>query len=280
MGLKTKLILIAVGLVLLLSSLGIGCERIDAGSVGIKVNMTGGTQGIAKTEYVTGWCFYWRLAQKVYEFPTYQQHKEYDPYEVPAKGGTMFTVHPTFNYNLNAGEVGNMFQRYRLGLSTLENGFIKNSMTTAIREVTNTFTADSILNNQAGYDAAIYNKLNKELAPYFQVTQFTANLIPDPNLKASIINKAKAVQDAQAAIAQQSVTRANAEIDIINAKKDSVVTMTAALAEANSMRAKNEALKESPQLVEYTKALKWNGVLPSTIMGGSGAVPFFNINKQ
>jgi regulator of protease activity HflC (stomatin/prohibitin superfamily) len=278
MSTKFKLLLGAFAFVLIMGSFFVGCERIDAGNVGIKVNMTGGNQGVAKTEYVTGWCFYWRLAQKVYEFPTYQQHKEYEPYEVPAKGGTMFTVHPTFNYNLNSGEVGNMFQRYRLSLSNLENGFIKNSMTTAIREVTNTFTADSILNNQAGFDAAIFDKLNKELSPYFQVTQFTANLIPDPKLKDAIIAKAKAVQDAQASIAQQQVTVANAEIDVINARKDSTIKMLSANAEANAIRVKQDALKESPQYVELIKAQAWDGKLPQYILGG-GTVPFFNINK-
>lgn len=280
MSFKTKLLLVTVAFVLLLSSLFVGCERIDAGHVGIKVNMTGGNQGVAKTEYVTGFCFYWRLAQKVYEFPTYQQHKEYDPYDVPAKGGTVFTVHPTFNYNLNAGEVGAMFQRYRLSLGNLENGFIKNSMTTAIREVTNTFTPDSILNNQAGYDAAILNKLNDELKPFFQITQFTANLVPDPKLKDAISNKARAVQEAQAAVAQQQVTAAQAQIDVINARKDSTVKMLVANAEANAIKVKQDALKESPQYVELIKAQTWDGKLPQTIVGGNGTVPFFNINKQ
>jgi regulator of protease activity HflC (stomatin/prohibitin superfamily) len=242
--------------------------------------MTGGNQGIAKTEYVTGWCFYWRLAQKVYEFPTYQQHKEYDPYEVPAKGGVVFTVHPTFNYNLNSGEVGNMFGRYRLSLSKLENGFIKTSMITAIREVTNTFTPDSILNNQAGYDAAIFAKLNQELHPYFQITQFTANLIPDPKLKDAISEKAKAVQEAQAKLAQVNVANANAQIEITNARKDSAVMVAKANGEAEAIRVKQNALKESPQYVELIKAQQWDGKLPQTIIGGSGAVPFFNIQKQ
>lgn len=153
-------------------------------------------------------------------------------------------------------------------------------MITAIREVTNTFTADSILNNQAGYDAAILNKLNSELKPYFQITQFTANLVPDPTLKQAISNKAKAVQEAQAAKAQQQVTQANAEIEIINARKDSTVTMLKANSEANAIRAKQDALKESPQYVELIKAQTWDGKLPQTIIGGSGAVPFFNIQKQ
>lgn len=72
----------------------IGCERIDAGHVGIKVNNSGGERGISKTEYVTGWVFYNRFNSRIYEFPTFQQHKEYEPFTVPSKGGTIFTVHP------------------------------------------------------------------------------------------------------------------------------------------------------------------------------------------
>lgn len=274
MSAKSKLFLGVVGFILLLSSFFVGCERIDAGNVGIKVNMTGGNQGVAKTEYVTGWCFYYRLAQKVYEFPTFQQHKEYEPYNVPTKGGTMFTVHPTFNYNLNAGEVGSMFQKYRLSLSTLENGYLKTSMSTAIREVTNTFTVDSILNNQAGYDAAILDKLNKELAPYFQVTQFTANLTPDDRLKEAIINKSKAIQEAQAKQAEVAVAQANALVELTNARKDSTIKVMTALAEARAIKEKQEVI--TPQYVEYIKWVNAGDAVPrvpATVLGsGSGYI--------
>ena len=46
-------------------------------------------------------------------------------------------------------------------------------------------------------------------------------------------------------------------------------------AEANAIKIKTEALRESPQLIEYQKALGWDGKLPQTMLGG--AVPFFNI---
>lgn len=270
MSTKFKLIFGAFAFLAIISSLFVGCERIDAGNVGIKVNMTGGNQGVARTEYVTGWCYYWRLAQKVYEFPTFQQHKEYEPYDVPTKGGTVFTVHPTFNYNLNAGNVGDMFQKFRVSLKNLEEGFLKTSMTTAIREVTNTFTVDSILNNQAGYDAAILEKLNKELHPYFQVTQFTANLTPDPKLKDAISNKAKAIQEAQAKLAEVTVAEANAKIELTNARKDSAVKVMTALAEARAIREKQEVI--TSQYVEYTKWVNASPDIPrvpSTVLGSS-----------
>lgn len=265
-----KVIGIAFILIIVLLSSFVGCERIDAGHVGLKVNMTGGNQGVSKTEYVTGWQSYWRLAQKIYEFPTYQQHKEYEPYQVPTKGGIPFTVHPTFNYNLDAGKVAEMFQRFRVSLNTLEDGYLKTTMSTTIREVTNTFTADSLLNNQAGFDMAILEKLNKKLHPYFTVTQFTANLTPDDKLKDGIVNKAKAVQDAQAKQAQVAVAIANAQVELTNGRKDSALTVMKAESEAKAIRVKQEALQQSPQYVELIKAERWDGKLPTVTSGGTG----------
>ncbi len=256
----------------------VGCERIDAGHVGIKVNNTGGNQGVSKTEYVTGWNFYWRLAQRIYEFPTYQQHKEYEEYSVPTKGGAVFEVHPSFNYSLNAGEVANMFQKFRLGIKQLEEGYLKNAVAQSVREVTNTFTVDSILNNLAIYDASILDKLNQTLKPFFVVTQFTANLQPDKRLSESILNKAKAIQEAQASLAQVQVAEANAKVDITNAKKDSAVRVTLAKGEAEAIKVKQEALKQSPQYVELIKAEAWDGKLPQVVTSGSGT--FFNLTPK
>lgn len=267
---------IGIVILLLLFSCFRGCERIDAGKVGIKVNMTGGNQGVSHTEYVTGWCFYWRLQQKVYEFPVYQQHKEYEPYEIPTKGGTIFTVHPMFNYNISPGEVGNMFQRYRVGLETLEETYLKSAMMISIREVTNTFTADSILNNQTGYDAAIVDRLNHQLSPYFLVSQFTANLKPDPRLSDAIIAKSRAIQEAQAKISQIAVTNANNQIEIAVATKDSTIKVKSANAEAEAIMVKQRALQQSPQYIDLIKAEKWNGVLPATMLG-SGSNTLFNL---
>jgi hypothetical protein len=65
-----------------------------------------------------------------------------------------------------------------------------------IREVTNTFTVDSILNNLSLYDAAIVTGLNKKLAPFFTVSTFTSGLQPDEKLAATIAAKADAIQQA------------------------------------------------------------------------------------
>lgn len=247
----------------------VGCERIDAGHVGIKVNMAGGDKGVSKTEYVTGWVFYTRAFSKVYEFPTYQQHKEYEPFTVPSKGGTLFTVHPTFNYNINAGDVAGMFQTFRLPLDQLENGYLKNALLVSMREATNTFTVDSILNNLGGYDGAILTKLNEKLSPYFTVSTFTSGLTPDENLAKVISAKAQTIQEALQLENQQKKIKVQVANDLLEASRDSAVKVKAAHAAAIEITLQQEALAKSPQYVELIKAQKWNGALPTYMMGGN-----------
>jgi len=47
-------------------------ERVDAGHVGIKVNLTGDNRGVSKFEYKTGWVLYNSWISRLYEFPVYQ----------------------------------------------------------------------------------------------------------------------------------------------------------------------------------------------------------------
>lgn len=257
----------------------VGCHRVDAGNVGLKVNMAGGDKGVSKIEYATGWVFYMKAFTRVYEFPIYQQHKDYEPFEVSSKGGTVFTVHPGLNYNINSEHVSDMFQHFRVDVKALEDGYIKNAIFIAMREATNKFTVDSILNNVSSYDAAVTSELNKNLEPYFTVTQFTSKLKPDEKLSELISQKAQAIQNAIKIENEQKSIRAQAENDVIAAKRDSTVLVVNAAAKAREITLQQEALSKSPQYVELIKAQKWNGVLPQYMLGGNTSM-FMSLPKQ
>jgi hypothetical protein len=283
---KTKLLLGVFALVIIFSSFFIGCEKIDAGSVGLKVDAVGGARGVSKTQYVNGWQFYTRGISKIYEYPISQQPTEYktsedkpEDFVIASKGGTPFTMHPSFSFAVNPDKVDSMFQNLRQPLETLKEGYIKNALRIALREVSNTFTPDSILNNVSVYDAAITDAFNRGLKPYFIVSQYTSNVIPDPALKASLQQKAAAIQEAVALESQQRKIKVQVENDILEAKRDSAVSVMGALAEARSIREKQSALKESPQYVELIKAQKWNGQLPTYMFGGN-TMPMINLGKQ
>lgn len=261
-----------LGLILILLVGFVGCERIDAGAVGLKVNNVGGERGVSKTEYVTGFVWYFKPLTRVFEYPTAIQHKDYDPYVVPSKGGTIFTVHPSFNYNIEPGHVGEMFQKLRQSVNTLENNYLRNQVLVTLREVTNTFTVDSILNNLALYDIAVVKKLNEKLAPYFTVSTFTSGLTPDETLQKTIAAKAQAIQEAIRIENQQKAIKAQAENDIIEAKRDSTVKVTGAAAEAKTIQLMQAQLEKSPQYTELIKAQRWDGKLPQYMLGGNQGV--------
>lgn len=83
------------------------------------------------------------------------------------------------------------------------------------------------------------------------------------NLKQAEVNK-RTVDDAEAyRITQQSI----ADADAIKRRGE---------AEADAIRAKAKALADNPSLVELTKAERWDGVLPTSMVPGS-AVPFLNV---
>jgi regulator of protease activity HflC (stomatin/prohibitin superfamily) len=72
----------------------------------------------------------------------------------------------------------------------------------------------------------------------------------------------------------QAQAQADSNLKIATAQADAVKLQGEA--EAAALRAKNDAIKESPNLVELTKAQKWDGKLPTSFIPGS-ATPFLNI---
>lgn len=80
--------------------------------------------------------------------------------------------------------------------------------------------------------------------------------------------------------AQIRVTQAQAEADskVAQAKADAEATRLRGNAEADAIQAKAKALASNQNLVELTRAERWNGVLPTTMLPNS-TVPFIETNK-
>ncbi len=78
--------------------------------------------------------------------------------------------------------------------------------------------------------------------------------------------------------AEIAVTQAKARADssVAEAKARAEATRLAGEAEASAIRARAAALADNPNLIELTKAERWNGVLPTTMVPGTTA-PFLNL---
>jgi regulator of protease activity HflC (stomatin/prohibitin superfamily) len=117
--------------ILLISFIFAACERIDAGHVGVKVNLYGSQKGVDGITEVSGMVWYNPFTTKIYEFPTFVQHKEYtgeESFSINSKDGSEFKVSPILNYQVISEKVPFIFGKYRRSLSEIEIGFLKTAV--------------------------------------------------------------------------------------------------------------------------------------------------------
>jgi len=282
---KNKVRLAIAGAIILAFFAFVGCERIDAGHVGIKVKMAGNEQGVQGVTAVTGWCFYSRLTESIYEFPTFVQHKEYnvekdedgkvildESFIVNSKDGSEFHVSPILNYSVRPEKVPYVFAKYRKPLKDIENGFIKTAVYDAFRMATNKYTADSLISNRELFESKVRQILEKQLnSEGFMVNQFTSNLVYPKTFKQAIDAKNAAVQKAFQIENEVKQTEAQAKISIVKVEAAAKIRVINAEAYANATLKEAEADAKagklrlsyiSPTYINYIIASTWDGKLP------------------
>ena len=240
------------------------CERIDAGHVGVKVNQYGDNKGVDDVVAVTGMVFFNPLTTRIYEFPTFIQHKEYkdeNSFVVNSKDGSEFSVSPIMNYSVQREKVPAIFSKYRRPLEDIEEGFLKTAVYDAFRLATNKYTADELISNRAVFEIEVRRLLDGQLLKEgFIINQFTSNLIYPETFKKSIEAKNNAVQAALRAENEVKTAEAQAKIKVATAEGNAQAMLTSAKAEAESNRMKQQTL--TPLLLQLEYINKWDGKLP------------------
>ena len=240
------------------------CERIDAGHVGVKVNQYGDNKGVDDIVAVTGVVFYNPITTRIYEFPTFIQHKEYkgeNSFIVNSKDGSEFSVSPIMNYSVQRDKVPTIFAKYRRPLEDIEEGFLKTAVYDAFRLATNKYTADELISNRAVFEIEVRRLLDGQLLKEgFTINQFTSNLIYPETFKRSIEAKNNAVQAALRAENEVKTAEAQAKIKVATAEGNAQAMLTSAKAEAESNRMKQQTL--TPLLLQLEYINKWDGALP------------------
>jgi regulator of protease activity HflC (stomatin/prohibitin superfamily) len=279
----TKL-LIGVSVLVLLIFGFTGCERIDAGHVGVKVNLYGDGKGVDDVTEVTGWVLYNPISTKIIEFPTYVQHKEYkkteemdESFVVNSKDGSEFHCSPMVNYAVKREKVPFIFGKYRVELDRIEEGFLKTSIFDAFRVVANSYTADALISNRQEFEIKVRQVLEKQLSPEgFVLQQFTSNLVYPETFKKAIEAKNNAVQSALMAENQVKTAEAQARIKIATAEGNAQALLTNARAEAESNKLRQQTL--TPLLLQQMWIERWRGDVPSTVLGSNQNL-MFGLNK-
>jgi regulator of protease activity HflC (stomatin/prohibitin superfamily) len=272
----------------LISSFLVAVIRIEAGYVGIEVNLAGSQRGASEIPVRTGWVFYSPLATQVIEFPTYVQtvkwtkdvnegHPISEEMGFNSKEGMEIFADVSLSYAIEASKVPDFYVKYRANnLDTFTHGILRDIVRNSLNEVASTYTVEDIYGEKkATFLGQVEQQVQAKVANVgVGVQQFGFIGAPRvPSVIAQAITaKAQAIQEAERAKNELATTQAEAAKKIAEAEGDAKSTVTRAQGEADANRIRQNSL--TPQLLELRRlenqrALieKWNGQLPTVQTG-------------
>lgn len=196
------------------------------------------------------------------------------------------------NWRLNPEHVGEFYSRFG-SLKNAELAYVKPRLNARAKVVFGQFTAETTFSNRGPLNSAIQNDLQANLGELFIVdgvqiedvdfgTQYT--LAVNQRMTAQVeVEKERQKLEREKVLAAIANTQADAEKYRVQAEGDAKAhaTRVTGEAEASAIKAKADALKENPGLVQLELAGRWNGITPSTYIGdGKGALPILPLGNN
>lgn len=265
------LALIAVGLT--------GCDRVEPGNVGIKVNKLGDDKGVGEVvgvgRYWTGW------NTSIYIFPTFKQMKTYDDaFNFQMSDGTTIGYHIGVAYKVDPTKVTSVFQTYRKGVDDITDTDLRQKIADALNRLASKMSTDKFIDGGKSelLDAALRD-IQGEMGPIgIQVISLSYVGKPEyPDTVVASIN-AKVTANQKTLQRQQEVQQREAEANMLRAEADGQADakLKLANAEAKSIAIRGQALRENPEVLQLEAINKWNGTLPQYMTNGA-ATPFVSV---
>jgi regulator of protease activity HflC (stomatin/prohibitin superfamily) len=264
--------------------------RIDAGYVGVEINLAGTQRGAQDIPIRTGWVFYSPLRTQIIEFPTFVQtvkwtrdlqegHPINEEMGFNSKEGMQIFSDVSLSYAIEPSKVPEFYVKYRVNdLDSFTHGILRDIVRNSLNEVASTYNVEEIYGVQkAEFLQKVQDMIqSKVTAVGVGIQQFGfigAPRVPEV-IAQSITAKARAIQEAERARNELAMTQAEAAKKIAEAEGDAQSQITRAKGEAEANRIRQSSL--TPQLLElrrleiqHAMVDKWNGQLP-TVQSGQG----------
>ncbi len=249
--------------------------RVDAGHEGIKVNLYGDEKGVDGVELVTGAVWYNGFTTAVYEYPTFVQTVDYEPFSFNSQDGSVFTFDPTIMLAIKSGAAPEVFVKYRKKLDEILNVTLVPIIQDAFKEEINARKDNDLISKQTEFQNAIEARLTEELGKENFVVSKVTTGIQYPNALVESINAKNRAQQEELRI-KNEVLVAEAEVakKVAIAKGNADAKKIEADAEAYYNRTVSASL--TPTLVNMKALEKWDGKTP-VVAGASGT--FIDANK-
>lgn len=295
--------IVAVVMAIILLS-AVGCDRINAGHVGIVVNLAGSQRGVQDFELATGWVFFLRFKTQVLEYPTFMQTAKWtrsaNEGDNPESGkganeeisfqsaeGMNINADISVSYHLVKEKIPEFYLRFRSDdIRSFTHGFFRNLARDGFIGVGENYRVEEII---GGKKEEILKKVRARLQEEtggMGVVIDQLGFIEAPRPPQAVTDSLNAkVQATQLAMQKQNElmqAQAEAAKNVAYAEGDA----KAAIARAEGQAAANRKISESisPNVLEWRRLDlqnkwmdKWSGGVPTYYSGQGGNTLMFQM---
>lgn len=213
----------------------------------------------------------------------------YDKLQAYSRDQQTAELRVSVSWHVLPAEVGHVYTAYG-DLEGLVGRLISRQVPTQVENVFGQYTAIAAVQNRGKFVADVATAIKGSISGPVVIDGVQVENIDfsdayersiEDRMKAEIEIKTReqnlATEEVQAKI---KVTQAKAEADsaLARARAEAEATRLKGQAEADAIKARAEALASNQNLIELTKAERWDGKLPSTVLP-NGALPFIDAAK-
>ena len=173
----------------------------------------------------------------------------------------------TLNYKINENSVNKIYQELSLGF---EESVIAPAIQEVVKASTAKYTAEELITKRESVKSDIEQSLRERLSRFGGIEVQTLSITDfqfSSEFNNAIEKKVQAEQDALTAKNRLSQIEYEAKQKIATAYGEANATLTKAIAEAEGLRIQSEAISKSKDILQLRWIERWNGVLPTTMLG-------------
>jgi regulator of protease activity HflC (stomatin/prohibitin superfamily) len=254
-----------IGIIMLFMS----WEDVDPGSEGFAYRPYGGGVDVNSnysegTYFVAPW-------NDIITYNIRQQSRNYES-QVMDKNGTEIGLVVGVNYHAEKGKTPKLHLKHGTGYAE---SFIDKKVKGAIKDVIGRYTYIEIYSTKReAIEMEIEEILSKDFEGNYVALDFVeiADVNLPKNIAAEITVKETQKQKNKTSELKKIEEKNLADAKIETARGDSAKLMINSNAEAEAIKIKQTQLRQSPQYIEYMKAKKWDGKMPSVVSGNGGGL--------
>ncbi|MES9685059.1 hypothetical protein CN514_20880 [Bacillus sp. AFS001701] len=265
-------IIAGIALILIATIPTLFIEKITPGYVGVVYSPNGGIQ---KNTLSQGWNFV-GLFDKVTEYPVRLRTVEYKDVALATSDGKRIEMDLSYTYKIDPSKVVSMFNEFGpVSIEEIEDTYLKKRLQDAARIAVSKYTVLQLYGEKSSNASADIETIYKEdvkVLGFFVENLTLGTPKPDAKTQDAIDARVQAAQENDRKKIELETAKIEAEKKKVEAKADADSQLIRAQGQAKANQVIQQTLTN--ELIEYKKAEKWDGKLPTVSGSNSNIIQF------